>query len=318
MSDYGYSFYLYRESGYFDISIDYSIDGYHDPETFEYFGDTSWDYSINGVGGGGGYGAESGNAFFSMGFGSGEQVEHHIFEFSAQNTFSAESISFRFDMLLAGAATANLVIAGTDYSELIVSGSGADSLSGAGGRDHLDAGDGDDSIDGGDGNDLIDGGSGADLMAGGAGDDRYHVDRAADSIVELADGGGDHVLSRLSWTLSEHVEALTLSGPTARRGIGNASDNLIYSNNLANTLAGLEGDDSLTGHGGDDLLHGGGGGDKLFGGLGLDTLKGGAGDDTYLVDQASDILLEAAARASIRSRSSSRSRATRSAPISRT
>ncbi|HEV2747857.1 MAG TPA: calcium-binding protein [Allosphingosinicella sp.] len=295
MSDYRYSLFIHRGSGYFELSVDYSIDGYSDPETGEYFGDTAWNYSLSGGGGASsGYSSESGTVFLSFGLGSGDEVQHHEFDFTAYNRFSAEAVSFHLNMLLAGAAAGDLVIAGAADADLIVSGSGNDSVSGGGGDDHIDTGDGADTIDGGDGNDAIDGGTGADVMAGGAGDDLYYADTGTDTIVEAAGGGGDLVYALVSYTLADNVEALSLSGADARHGTGNLGDNWIYGNDSANLLVGLDGDDMLTGHGGRDLLVGGDGDDSLFGGLGRDTLEGGAGDDDYLIDARSDRVVELA------------------------
>lgn len=61
----------------------------------------------------------------------------------------------------------------------------------------------------------------------------------------------------------------------------------------ADTLNGGNGNDTLNGLAGNDVLNGGNGNDWLDGGSGNDTLSGGAGDDTYVVDSASDQVIEA-------------------------
>jgi Ca2+-binding RTX toxin-like protein len=60
------------------------------------------------------------------------------------------------------------------------------------------------------------------------------------------------------------------------------------------TLNGSAAADILTGKSNNDTLYGLGGDDKLDGGLGADTLVGGAGNDSYVVDQAGDVVSEAA------------------------
>ncbi|MBK9308278.1 MAG: hypothetical protein IPM58_14635 [Nitrospira sp.] len=65
---------------------------------------------------------------------------------------------------------------------------------------------------GGRANNVLDGGLGADTMSGGVGDDIYIVDDVNDRVIEQTDEGIDMVQSTASYTLSEHVENLTLLG----------------------------------------------------------------------------------------------------------
>ncbi|MFN9655624.1 MAG: alkaline phosphatase, partial [Dolichospermum sp.] len=126
------------------------------------------------------------------------------------------------------------------------------------------------------GNNILNGGIGADTLIGGAGNDTYIVDNAGDVITEANGEGRDLVQSSVTYTLSENVENLTLTGNTAINGTGNGLDN------------------TITGNSGNNTLDGGAGKDTLIGGLGTDTLIGGAGNDTYIVDSTTDTITDSA------------------------
>ncbi|AJC77999.1 hemolysin-type calcium-binding protein [Rhizobium etli bv. phaseoli str. IE4803] len=134
-----------------------------------------------------------------------------------------------------------------------------------------------DTLSGGVGNDTLNGGGGADRLIGGSGDDTYIVDHAGDIVTEAASAGTDTVRTTLAgYTLGSDVEHLTYIGTAAFVGIGNSLDNTITGGSAADTLAG------------------GAGNDTLNGGAGADRLIGGVGDDTYIVDNAGDLVTEAA------------------------
>ena len=214
------------------------------------------------------------------------------------------------DFLVGGAGDDQM--AGDAGNDVLRGDAGNDRIGGGLGDDYLDGGDGADQMAGGDGNDFLVGGSGDDQMAGGAGDDTYLVDSAADAITEAAGEGLDWVRSTAaSYALSANVENLELLG-AAVSGTGNEQANRIAGNALDNVLAGNGGDDLLLGDAGNDQLDGGEGNDYLSGGAGNDQMAGGqgndfmdggtgddqmaggAGDDTYLVDDAGDVVTEAA------------------------
>src|SRR5690606_18095959 len=188
---------------------------------------------------------------------------------------------------------------GSDFSDTIIGSAdanklygyiGNDLLGGRSGDDLLDGGNGDDTLNGGAGNDVLNGGLGTDTMRGGGGNDFYYVDNAGDTVIEHNGEGVDRVQSTISYTLGDNVENLTLKGPGAVTGTGNALDNAIRGTAGDNTLYGLAGADARDGNNGDDSLHGGGGNDRLEGGAGRDTISGANGDDQIVGGANKDTL----------------------------
>lgn len=103
------------------------------------------------------------------------------------------------------------------------------------------------------GDDTIDGSAGADRMIGGMGDDSYYVDNGHDRVFEHAGQGADVVHASVSYTLSDNIENLILTGE-ASNGRGNGLDNTIVGNDHANRIDGGAGDDNLTGGLGADIF----------------------------------------------------------------
>ena len=219
------------------------------------------------------------------------------------------SDSVTADLVTVPVQTSVLGTAGDDYlfgvnsttAELIDGFAGNDSVNAFGGNDSVYGGDGNDTLQGGSGadyvyggndDDLLDGGTGNDTLFGGVGNDTFIVDSTADVVNENAGEGTDSVLSTVTWTLSETVENLTLTGTASVDGTGNAIDNLIVGNSPSTGIFGSGGANRLSGLGGNDTLIGGGGADTLDGGTGADSMVGGDGADTFIVDDVLDLTIE--------------------------
>ncbi|MGL3609185.1 calcium-binding protein [Rhizobium sp. G187] len=122
------------------------------------------------------------------------------------------------------------------------------------------------------GNNILEGGAGADAIDGGSGTDTASYSTSASGVtVNLTTAtatGGDAAGDVLT-----NIENLTGSG----------FDDSLTGNTAANVLFGGAGN---------DLLSGGTGNDTLDGGTGSDIMTGGTGNDIYVIDEASDSIVE--------------------------
>ena len=165
---------------------------------------------------------------------------------------------------------------GGDGSDTIYGGDGHDSLSGQGGDDFLYGEQGDDGLAPGTGTNFVDGGIGTDTVA--------YFDLTHGVTVDLAAGTADHD--------GDGVAEDTLISIEHARG-SNFADRISGTAN-AEEIYGFGGNDTLHGLGGTDKIFGGDGNDIIDGGLGADWMDGSAGNDSYYVDDAGDVLFEAA------------------------
>lgn len=165
--------------------------------------------------------------------------------------------------------------------EVVYGSAFGDTLLGSALGDELIGNSGDDALNGRDGNDQLTGGAGNDTLVGGKGfDSANYFDAAGAVLVNLksgsaTDGGGG-------------FDSLA----DIERIYGSAFGDTLIGNAAGNELWGNDGADSLSGGGGGDRLEGGAGHDMLDGGAGADTLRGWTGNDVYVVDDASDVIVE--------------------------
>ena len=182
-------------------------------------------------------------------------------------------------------------------------------VNGTSGHDIILGGSGIDTLNAGDGNDTMYGGAGADVLNGGLGADVFYEIGGGDVV----DGGGDSDTVRVAggragYTISTVGGITTLSDIDATNGdIGTATlrnvEKLIFDdqsvmldafvptvitvtlNNSANVyLAPTDDHYFVRALGGNDTITTAGGNDTINGGAGADTLASGAGDDVFLLD----------------------------------
>jgi len=167
---------------------------------------------------------------------------------------------------------------GNDTDETETGTTADDSLDGKGGNDILLGLGGNDILLGGEGNDILSGGADNDRMTGGNGDDTYYVQDAGDVLVEATDAaaGNDKALIFInSFKLADTVGVERLEvDEGVKTGVK------LTGNNLANTLVGGVGADTLDGAGAT-----GGAGERF---------EGGQGDDLYYIRSLNDVVVEAA------------------------
>ncbi|MBV8209158.1 MAG: DUF2974 domain-containing protein [Burkholderiaceae bacterium] len=170
------------------------------------------------------------------------------------------------DSIQAGAGSDTIIVNGS--GDTVVAGTGNDSIVVNGSADSIVAGSGSDTI-------VVNGSN--DTIAGGSGTGTFVVNDASAVITVQPGLGSDTVLSSVSYTLSNYVKALTLTG----------SANLTATSNATGAV--------LTGNAGNDTLIGGSNRDTLIAGSGVDTLIGGSGPygavpDTFVINNVNDVI----------------------------
>lgn len=192
--------------------------------------------------------------------------------------------------------------------EIVLGGSGNDTMTGSAANDELHGGPGNDVLNGGGGDDKLIGNSGADILNGEAGNDTFDeglIDALYASGTEGKGAGADvlnggsgvdtvsyaertaSVIATLCMDPNKLTGASALTGACADSdGEAAEGDKIV---NVTHLIGGTD-DDTLTGAAGDDMIEGGAGNDTIHGGLGADQIFGDAGDDHIFGDASDDYL----------------------------
>jgi Ca2+-binding RTX toxin-like protein len=187
-----------------------------------------------------------------------------------------DNVGSDVDVVIGGSGNDSL--RGHNGSNDLYGGPGNDTLNGSGGNDRLFGQAGNDSLNGGSSSDWLDGGTGADSIAGGSSTDIADYSTRSAAVALSLDGQANDGESGEGDNLASDVEVLT-GGSGNDTLTGNSSNNTLYGGAGNDTLNGSGGNDTLSGSVGDDRLNGGDGSDTLTGDAGNDQLAGGTGND---------------------------------------
>lgn len=173
---------------------------------------------------------------------------------------------------------------------------GADRFIGSDFDDIISSGTGDDVVFGGKGDDSLRGGTGEDILYGGAGSDRMSSNGAAKIYGGAGDddlSGGNTGIKLFGGNGNDKMVGTTdfmFGGKGADEMTGSYGDDRLRGGGGADEIRGDDGDDVLKGQGGKDMLYGGSDNDILYGGGGADRMDGDAGDDVIYGGKGKDTL----------------------------
>jgi Ca2+-binding RTX toxin-like protein len=177
---------------------------------------------------------------------------------------------------------------------------GVNTLIGNGGDDDLDGNKGDDQLFGNAGNDVIDASAGDDLLVGGGGDDdllgsygndTLSADAGADGDDDYRGGVGTDTLTYAARSNGVEVAIGTHGngGPGERDHVQDFIE-IVEGGAGADTITGIDADETLIGNAGTDTLNGAAGADVIRAGSGADAIDPGDGADEVFGDEGDDVL----------------------------
>ncbi len=171
------------------------------------------------------------------------------------------------------------LLKGNDGNDTIYGRSGNDIINGNDGDDYISGGDGYDTISGDEGNDVLYGNGGLDIISGGAGNDFIYGGSGND---QLDGNGGNDLIYGGSGTniIKGGAGNDTITGGEDYDKIEGGADN--------DTIFGRSGGDDLHGNDGNDIISAGQGNDILEDGKGSDNLIGGADNDIFIITKNDD------------------------------
>lgn len=143
------------------------------------------------------------------------------------------------------------------------------------------------------GNDILDGGSGEDTVIFTGVRSSYTIS-VSGGVTTVSNADGSDTVTNVERLQFADMVTNGVGGPERPPIDGTSSPDTLDGTANADTINGFDGNDVIYGQAGNDVIDGGAGNDYLDGGSGADQMAGGAGDDVFLVDNANDVLNEAA------------------------
>ena len=178
-----------------------------------------------------------------------------------QTTGDTVSVT-NFEYLDASASTSNLTVTANGAGNILITGSGADTIRGGGGNDSISAGLGDDTVDYYGSERGIDGGAGNNMLV---------VKNAA--IIDLNSTTDQTTGDTTVVTNFSNIDGSSLNAVSNISVLGTTGANTLYSGAGADTIDGKGGADAISSGAGDDTVYGYGGEVSIDGGAGInDTL----------------------------------------------